>query len=46
MLVVQVEPVLLYALVRRLHHHGLHVMWVAHERHLLGGYWLLFRHFA
>jgi hypothetical protein len=46
MLVVEVEAVLLHALVRRLHHDGLHVVRVTHERHLLRVYWLFLCHFT
>lgn len=46
MLVVQVEAVLLHALVRRLHHDGLHVVRVTDECHLLGVHRLLLRHFT
>jgi len=40
MLIVKVKAVLLDTLMRRLHHDGLHVVSVTHERHLLRIYWL------
>ena len=46
MLIVEVETVLLHALVRWLYHDGLYMVCVTHKRHLLRIYRLFLRHFT